>query len=137
MVKNKPIYSTLKPLGSYCQFYVLEESGLRFHACVFLPPTRRGPRGHPYKVHQGTSQRRRRGSAFSARVVKYWNKLPISVVTAPSVNVFKVGESLDRNLSPSPPLTEHSPPPLPTCTPPINSYHLYMLPSSLLYICHM
>ncbi len=44
------------------------------------------------------------------------------------------GESLDRSLSPSIPLTEHSPP-LPTCTPPINSYHLYTLPNSLLYIC--
>ncbi len=45
-------------------------------------------------------------------------------------------------LSPSPPLTEHSPtplspttPPLPTCIPPINRYHLYMLPNSLLYTC--
>ncbi len=43
---------------------------------VFLPPARRG-------------HRRRRWSAFSVRVVKYWNKLPASVVTAPSVNVFK------------------------------------------------
>ncbi len=55
----------------------------------FLPPTRRGLRGHPFKVLQGASHRRRRGSAFSVRVVKYWNKLPASVVTAPSVNVFK------------------------------------------------
>ncbi len=29
-----------------------------------------------------------RGSAFSVRVVKYLNKLPVSVVTAPSVNTF-------------------------------------------------
>ncbi len=55
----------------------------------FLPSARRGLRGHPYKVPQGASQRRRRGSAFLARVVKYWNKLPASVVTATSVNVFK------------------------------------------------
>ncbi len=55
----------------------------------FLPPTRRGLRGYPYKVLQGASHRRRRGSAFSVRVVKYWNKLPAFVVTAPSVNVFK------------------------------------------------
>ncbi len=54
----------------------------------FLPPVRRGLRGHPFKVLQGASHRRRRGSAFSVRVVKYWNKLPASVVTAP-VNVFK------------------------------------------------
>ncbi len=49
----------------------------------------RGLRGHPFKVLQGASHRRRRGSAFSVWVVKYWNKLAASVVTAPSVNVFK------------------------------------------------
>ncbi len=36
----------------------------------FLPPARRGLRGHPFKVLQGASHRRMRGSAFSARVVK-------------------------------------------------------------------
>ncbi len=56
-----------------------------------VPPARRGLRGHPYKVLQGACHRRRRGSAFSVRVVKYWNKLPASVVTAPSVNVFTKG----------------------------------------------
>ncbi len=56
---------------------------------LFLPPARRGLRGHPFKVLQGANHRRRRGSAFSVRAVKYWNKLPASAVTAPSVNVFK------------------------------------------------
>ncbi len=56
---------------------------------LFLPPARRGLRGHPFKVLQGASHRRRRRSAFSVRVVKYWNKLPASIVTVPSVNVFK------------------------------------------------
>ncbi len=55
----------------------------------FLPPALRGLRRHPYKLLQGTSHCRRRGSAFSVRVSKYWNKLPASVVEAPSVNVFK------------------------------------------------
>ncbi len=36
----------------------------------FLPPARRGLGGHPYKVLQGASRRRRRGSAFSVRAVK-------------------------------------------------------------------
>ncbi len=49
----------------------------------FLPPARRG------KVLQGASHRLRRRSAFSVRVVKYWNKVTASVVTAPFVNVFK------------------------------------------------
>ncbi len=45
----------------------------------FFPPARRGLRGHPYKVLQGASHHRRRGSAFSVRVVKYWNKLLLSI----------------------------------------------------------
>ncbi len=55
----------------------------------FLPPAGRGLRGHPNKDLQGASHHRRRGSAISVRVMKYWNKLSASVVTAPSVNVFK------------------------------------------------
>ncbi len=60
---------------------------------------------------QGVSHLRRRGLAFSGRVVKYWNKLPASVVTAASVIFFQdtVGESLDRSLSPS----QHRPFPYP------------------------
>ncbi len=38
-------------------------------------------------------------AAFLVRIVKYYNKLPVSVVTAPTV-----GESLDKSLSPSPPI---------------------------------
>ncbi len=106
----------------------------------FLPPAQRGLREHPFKVLQGASHRRRRGSAFSVRVVKYWNELPASVVTASSVNVFKKRlEEVWTKVFPHLPhwLNTHPPPfllPPPTCTPPINSYHLYMLPNSLLYI---
>ncbi len=60
----------------------------------FLPPAQRGLRGHPFKVLQGSSHRRIRGSAFSMRIMKHWNKLPASVVTGPSVNVFK--EQLEK-----------------------------------------
>ncbi len=115
-------------------------SMMRIRTCFFLPPTRHGLRGHPYKVLQGASHRRRRGSAFSVRVVKYWNKLPISVVTAPSVSVFKKRfEKVWTEIFPHLPhwLNTHlpiSPPPHTICTPPINSYHLYVLPNSLLYI---
>ncbi len=107
-----------------------------------LPPARRGLRGHPFKVLQRASHRRRIGSPFSVRVVKYRNKLPASVVTASSLFKFfqeMVEESLDSSLSPSLPLITHLlvslfPFPHPTGTPLINSYHLYMLPKSLLYI---
>ncbi len=56
---------------------------------IFFPLTLCGFRGHPYKVLQCTSHLRRRGSAFSVRVVKYWNKFRASAVTAPSANIFK------------------------------------------------
>ncbi len=56
----------------------------------------------PYKVLKGTSPRRRRGWAFSVRVVKYWKKLLLSAFAR------------------SPTLS-------PTYTPSINSPHLYML----------
>ncbi len=45
----------------------------------FLPPARCGLRGHPFKVFKGAIHRRRRGLAFSARVVEYWNKLPVII----------------------------------------------------------
>ncbi len=57
----------------------------------FLPPARRGLRGHPYKLLQCASHRRRRESAFSVKVVKYRNRLPSSAVIAPSVNISRKG----------------------------------------------
>ncbi len=41
------------------------------------------------KVLQGRSQYLRRKSSFSTRVVKYWNRLPTPIVTAPFVNSFR------------------------------------------------
>ncbi len=95
----------------------------------------------PYKVLQGASHRRRRGSAFSVRVVKYWNKLPVSVVTVPSVTIFKKRlEKVWTEVFPHLPhwLNTHLPIsllPIPTCTPPFNGYHLELLPNSLFNRC--
>ncbi len=100
----------------------------------FLPPARCGIRGHPYKVFQVASHRRRRGTAFSVGVVIYWNKLRASVVTAPSVNIFKkrfenvwteVFPHLPHWLNPHLPISL-IPLPHPTWTPSINSYHLFL-----------
>ncbi len=55
----------------------------------FNPQVRPGFRGHPFKCQQGPSRRLRRKSSFSIRVVKYWNRLPTSIVTAPPINSFK------------------------------------------------
>ncbi len=102
-----------------------------------LSPTRSGLREHPYKALQDASHRRRRWSAFSVRVVKYWNKLPASVATALFVNISKkrlenvwteVFFHLPRWLN------THFPNSLPSYHP-SNSYHLSMLPNSLFYIC--
>ncbi len=61
-------------------------------------------------------------SAFSVRVVTYWNKLPVSVVTVPPVNITfkKRMEKVWTEVFP------HLPNSLlrPTCKTPINSYHL-------------
>ncbi len=95
-------------------------------AIWILIQTRRGLSGHTFKVLQGARHRRGRGSAFSVRVAKYWNKLPSSVVTAASADFFQetVGESLDRSLFPSPPVTEHSvPSPFPISLPPFPPAH--------------
>ncbi len=54
---------------------------------LFLPPTHRGLRGHPYKVLQGTSHLRQERVSFSVGVVKYWHKLSAFVATVPSVNI--------------------------------------------------
>ncbi len=47
------------------------------------------PLFYPEKVLQGCSQHLQRKSSFSTRVVKYWNRLPTPIVTAPFVNSFK------------------------------------------------
>ncbi len=57
---------------------------------VFASPTRIGLRGHTFKIHQQRCKTHRRQHAFSVRVVPYWNKLPEEIVTATSVETFKL-----------------------------------------------
>ncbi len=51
-------------------------------------------------LHYKALHCRKRRSAFSVRIVKYWNRLPASVVTAPSENIYKkrLEKSLDISL---------------------------------------
>ncbi len=53
----------------------------------FLRPLRAGLRGHTYRLLQGPSRLRRRSGAFSVRIVKFWNRLPVHLVLAPSVSI--------------------------------------------------
>ena len=50
---------------------------------------RPGMRREGFRLQQQYSRTRRRQSTFSARVVEPWNRLPLDVVSAPSVDVFK------------------------------------------------
>ena len=46
-------------------------------------------RGHPWKLAKPNAQTRVRRNFFGVRVVNNWNSLPISVVSAQSLNQFK------------------------------------------------
>ncbi len=108
----------LPPSRSSRVFWIL------IRTCFFLPPAQRGLRGHPYKVLQGVSHRRKRGSEFSVR-----NKLPVSVVTAPFVNVFK--ERLEKVWTEVFPRLPHWLSTSHLHTTHLLFFHLYMLPKSL------
>ncbi len=58
-------------------------------AFVFAHPTRKGLRGHAYKLHPQRCCTRRRQFAFTIRAVPFWNKLPAEIVNASSVISFK------------------------------------------------
>ncbi len=65
----------------------------------FLPPTRRGLRSTPvchFKI---------RAIVLFGEGREILEKLPASLVTAPSVNIFKERPSVDQGLSPSPRIT--------------------------------
>ncbi len=138
-MRHLPYEERLQRLGLHCLQRRRHRADLIIALKIFMgllgidPPARRGLRGHPFKVLQGASRRRRRGSAFS---VKCWNKLPASTVTVPSANVFKKRlEKVWAKIFPhltkthNTPPQFHTAPPSPTCTPPTCSYI-----KSILYI---
>ncbi len=57
-----------------------------------------GTRGHPYKIHKQHTRLQLRKHSFSIRIVNSWNRLPDTVVSAPTMNQFKNGvdEALAR-----------------------------------------
>ncbi len=63
----------------------------------FLRPPRAGLRGHTYRLLQGPNRLRPRSGAFSVRIGKFWNRLPVHLVLAPSVSIFE--KQLDRHWS--------------------------------------
>ncbi len=98
-------------------------------AYLFLPPTLTSLGGHPFKVLQSVSHRRRRGSAFSVRVVQYWSKPLVSVLTYPSVNIFKTSlENVSTEVFTLPP------PPITPAHHPLQLSPLYAVQLPVLYI---
>jgi hypothetical protein len=63
-------------------------SGLNFDD-FFSYSTTTNLRGHPWKLKKERSRLLLRQNFFSQRVVNPWNSLPVSVIEAPNVNIFK------------------------------------------------
>jgi len=70
------------------------KEGVDTHCFFTLDQNRYGTRGHELKVYTRRNILELRIIFFSQRVVPHWNRLPESVVTAESVNIFK--NRLDR-----------------------------------------
>ncbi len=54
----------------------------------FTRPSLNTIRGHHLKLYHRHFRLNRRGAAFSVRIVNNWNKLPPSLINAPSVTSF-------------------------------------------------
>ncbi len=55
----------------------------------FEAPTERNLRRHDFQLRHRRFHRARRGAAFSVRLPPKWNALPLEVVTAPTLDLFK------------------------------------------------
>ncbi len=110
---------------------------------AFPPSWSTPPKGSPLQGTPGCGPPPKDRSGISGDGCEIHEKGHVFHRYSPFCRCFqeKVGESLDRSLSPSNPLMEHSSPHLPTltlhhtCTPPINNFHLHMLPNSMFCIC--
>ncbi len=67
-----------------------------FHGRLDLPqaeffeaPAERGLRGHDFKLRHRSFRLLRRQAAFSVRLPISWNRLPMEIVNAPTLNTFK------------------------------------------------
>ncbi len=122
--------------------------GIDQNLFFFLPPTRRGLRGHPHKALHGTSHLRRRESAFSVSVEgKYWKKssrLPSLQVLSPTFSRRDLYHWRNTYLSNTQTLTPPpSPPARRPCIPvlsmwflqaPIVNHKLYVYVNMYIYI---
>ena len=76
--------------GDMIQVYQIYHGGIDLAPEeFFVPAPSERTRGHPWKLQKPRAESRSRRQAFSARVVNDWNGLPLTVVSAASVNQFK------------------------------------------------
>ena len=76
--------------GDMIAVYQLVHSGIDLDPSFFFAPSDvRFTRGHPWKLAKPRAVTRVRRQAFSIRVINDWNGLPMGVVEASSINVFK------------------------------------------------
>ena len=76
--------------GDMIMTYQIVHAGVDLNPALFFDPARAAQtRGHPWKLDKPRAVSRVRRNAFSVRVVDRWNSLPLSVVSAPTVNTFK------------------------------------------------
>ena len=57
---------------------------------MFTPSRNLSSRGHPFRLEIPLSKCKTRDHFFACRVVRVWNSLPASVVSAPTANSFKI-----------------------------------------------
>ena len=72
-----------------CETYKIMHGFYRTPADSFFSRPYRNIGGHQYKIFKRRSRLDIRKNYFSNRVVDAWNRLPIAVVTAPSLTAFK------------------------------------------------
>ena len=76
--------------GDMIAVYQMLHSGVDMdHTTFFKVSAESTTRGHPWKINKPQALTRIRRNTFSVRVVNDWNALPLHVVSASTVNMFK------------------------------------------------
>ena len=76
--------------GDVIRVYQLIHGGIdQDYTSFFAIDTQTRTRGHPWKICKPNAVSRARRNFFAVRVINDWNSLPVSVVSAPSLNIFK------------------------------------------------
>ena len=76
--------------GDMILTYQLLHEGVDLNPESFITLAGDGPtRGHPWKLRKQRAESRIRRCAFGVRIVNDWNSLPVTVVSANTLNIFK------------------------------------------------